>query len=77
MSKKSTLKAMTKTLSLNRKQIGKLTEIVSHFKEVEWFNINVDHSSGIGAGIVVEFNLFNDDDKDVDTKIDITDVSTW
>ena len=68
---------MTESLSLNRKQIGKLTEIVSHFKEVEWFTINVDRSSGIGAGITVEFNLFNDDDKDVDTKIDITDVSTW
>jgi hypothetical protein len=66
-----------KTLSLNRKQIGKLTEIVNHFKEVEWFTIKVDSSSGIGEGIVVEFNLFNDDDKDVDTRVDITDVSTW
>jgi hypothetical protein len=65
------------TLSLNRKQLGKLTEIVNHFKEVEWFIIKVDHSSGIGEGITVEFNLFNDDDKDVDTKVDITDVSTW
>jgi hypothetical protein len=65
------------TLSLNRTQINKLTEIVSHFKEVEWFTIKVDRSSGIGAGIVVEFNLFNDNDKDVDTTIDITDVSTW
>ena len=65
------------TLSLNRKQIGKLTEIVSHFKEVEWFTIKVSRDSGIGEGITVEFNLFNDDDKDVDTKIDITDVSTW
>jgi hypothetical protein len=65
------------TLALNRTQINKLTEIVSDFKEVEWFTINVARSSGIGAGITVEFNLFNDDDKDVDTKIDITDVSTW
>ena len=65
------------TLSLNRTQINKLTEIVTHFKEVEWFTIKVDRSSGIGEGIVVEFNLFNDDDKDVDTTIDITDVSTW
>jgi hypothetical protein len=65
------------TLSLNRTQINKLTEIVTHFKEVEWFTIKVDHSSGIGTGLVVAFNLFNDDDKDVDTKIDITDVSTW
>ena len=68
---------MTESLSLNRKQLNRLTEIVSHFKEVEWFTIRVDRSSGIGTGIIVEFNLFNDDDKDVDTKIDITDVSTW
>jgi hypothetical protein len=65
------------TLSLNRKQIEKLTEIVTHFKEIEWFTIRVDRSSGIGEGITIEFNLFNDNDKDVDTKIDITDVSTW
>jgi hypothetical protein len=64
-------------LALNRKQLGKLVEIYTHFKEVEWFTIKVDHSSGIGTGLVVAFNLFNDDDKDVDTKIDITDVSTW
>ena len=64
-------------LALNRKQLGKLAEIYEHFKEVEWFTIKVDHSSGIGTGLVVAFNLFGDDDKDVDTKIDITDVSTW
>ena len=66
-----------KELALNRKQLGKLAEIYTHFKEVEWFTIQVDQSSGIGEGITVSFNLFNDDDKDVDTKIDITDVSTW
>ena len=64
-------------LALNRKQLGKLAEIYTHFKEVEWFTIKVDHTSGIGEGLVVSFNLFNDDDKDVDTTIDITDVSTW
>ena len=64
-------------LALNRKQLGKLAEIYEHFKEVEWFTITVDHSSGIGTGLVVAFNLFGDDDKDVDTKIDITEVSTW
>ena len=64
-------------LALNRKQLGKLVEVYTHFKEVEWFTIKVDYSSGIGTGLVVAFNLFNDDDKDVDTKIDITDVSTW
>jgi hypothetical protein len=64
-------------LALNRKQLAKLAEIYTHFKEVEWFTIKVDHSSGIGTGLVVAFNLFGDDDKDIDTKIDITDVSTW
>ena len=64
-------------LALNRKQLGKLVEVYTHFKEVEWFTIKVDHSGGIGTGLVVAFNLFNDDDKDVDTTIDITDVSTW
>ena len=70
-------KKVMKELALNRKQLGKLAEIYTHFKEVEWFTIRVDQSSGIGEGITVSFNLFNDDDKDVDTKIDITDVSTW
>ena len=64
-------------LSLNRKQLGKLVEIYTHFKEVEWFTFEVDHSSGIGEGIVVKFNLFGDNDKDTDTTVDITDVSTW
>ena len=70
-------KKVMKELALNRKQLGKLAEIYTHFKEVEWFTIQVDQSSGIGEGITVSFNLFGDDDKDVDTKIDITDVSTW
>jgi hypothetical protein len=66
-----------KTLSLNRKQIGKLTEVVNHFKEVEWFTLEEVHTSGIGPSVTVKFNLFNDNDKDVDTTVDITDVSTW
>jgi hypothetical protein len=70
-------KKVMKELALNRKQLGKLVEIYTHFKEVEWFTITVDHSSGIGTELVVAFNLFGDDDKDVDTTIDITDVSTW
>jgi hypothetical protein len=64
-------------LALNRKQLGKLAEIYTHFKEVEWFTIRVDHTSGIGEGIVVSFNLFGDADKDTDTTVNITDVSTW
>ena len=64
-------------LALNRTQIGKLVEIYNHFKEVEWFTIETDTTNGIGSGIVVKFNLFGDTDKDTDTTVDITDVSTW
>ncbi len=64
-------------LALNRKQIGQLVQIYNHFKEVEWFTIETDYSSGIGEGIVVKFNLFGDKNKDTDTTVDITDVSTW
>jgi hypothetical protein len=64
-------------LALNRKQLGQLTEIYQHFKEVEWFTIETNNLSGIGPGIVVKFNMFGDKDKDTDTTVDITDVSTW
>jgi hypothetical protein len=63
--------------SLNRGQIEKLATMASHFKEVEWFTLEESSSSGIGPTVVVKFNLFKDDDKDVDTTVDITDVSTW
>jgi hypothetical protein len=65
------------TIALNRQQVDKLAEIATHFKEVEWFTIEIDNSSGIGAGIIVKFNMFGDDDKDTDTQVNITDVSTW
>ncbi len=65
------------TLALNRRQVEKLTEIVNHFNEVEWFEIEVDNLSGIGPAISVKFNLFNDTDKDHDTTVDITDTTTW
>jgi len=63
--------------SLNRKQIEKLAKMAAHFKEVEWFTLEENNNSGIGPTVVVKFNLFNDDDKDIDTTVDITDVSTW
>ena len=63
--------------ALNRGQIEKLAKIAAQFKEVEWFTLEESHSSGIGPTVVVKFNLFNDNDKDVDTTVDITDVSTW
>jgi len=62
---------------LNRTQIQKLAKMADHFKEVEWFTLEENSSSGIGPSVIVKFNLFNDDDKDVDTTVDITDVSTW
>jgi len=64
-------------LTLTREQIGKLVEIYTHFKEIEQFTIRVDHTSGIGAGVVVTFNLFGDNNKTADTTVDITDLSTW
>jgi hypothetical protein len=63
--------------ALNRTQVEKLSKMAAHFKEVEWFTLEESHSSGIGPTVVVKFNLFNDNDKDNDTTVDITDVSTW
>lgn len=62
---------------LNRGQIEKLAIMSAHFKEVEWFTLEEDNNSGIGPTVVVKFKLFNDDNKDIDTTVDITDVSTW
>lgn len=64
---------MSKQITLNREQIAKLNEIVSHFKEINRFTIVEDHSSGIGTGIEVRFGLFDDND----TKVDITDIKEW
>ena len=60
-------------ITMNRDQIAKLNEIVDHFTEINKFTIETDHSSGIGTGISVKFDLFNSND----TKIDITDVKEW
>lgn len=63
--------------ALNRGQIVKLAKMAEHFQDVEWFTLEENNSSGIGPTVVVKFNLFNDSDKDIDTTVDITDVSTW
>jgi hypothetical protein len=60
-------------VELNREQIGKLAEIVNHFKEVQHFTVTTDSSSGIGTGVVVKFTLFDKND----SSIDITDVKEW
>lgn len=64
---------MAKSILLNHEQIEKLYEIAQHFKEIKHFELEVDHSSGIGANIRVKFDLF--DNKD--TTVDITDVKEW
>ncbi len=61
------------SIQLNRDQIGKLVEMVNHFKEVKHFTITQEHSSGIGPTIRVQFDLFEKSD----TQVDITDVKEW
>ena len=63
--------------ALNRGQIEKLARMAEHFRKVEWFTFKEEHTSGIGPTVTVQFNLFGDHDKDVDTTVDITDVETW
>jgi hypothetical protein len=63
---------------LNRQQVEKLAQLADHFKEVEWFTLVEENSSGIGPTVAVKFNLFGDRDKDAaDTTVNMTDVSTW
>jgi hypothetical protein len=61
------------SITLNRKQINDLFKMLEHFKEVDQFTINCDHSSGIGPVINVSFDLFNKNS----TSVDITDVERW
>lgn len=61
-----------KSITLNRKQLTELNQLVDHFKEVEEFTIEHDNTSGIGPTIKVRCELFNKP-----TIIDITDVSNW
>jgi hypothetical protein len=68
-------KEMT-TLTLNRKQVDKLVEIVTHFHEIELFTIDTENKTGIGDEITVSFQLF-DDSFDNDAKINITDIESW
>lgn len=70
-------KPKPRKFALNKGQIEKLYQMSTHFTEVEWFVLEEDNSSGIGPTVIVKFNLFNDSDKDSDTTVDITDVSTW
>lgn len=60
-------------IPLNRLQISKLCQIAEQRKDVEWFRVEESHESGIGPAVVVKFGLRDEQD----SKIDITDVSTW
>jgi hypothetical protein len=62
-----------KSITLNRKQINDLIQMVTHFNEVDEFTIKCDNSNGIGPVISVTFNLFNKNP----TTVDISDVESW
>ena len=61
-----------KSYTLTPTQIKTLAELASRFKEVEEFEIKLDHSSGIGPTTTVSFQIFGND-----AKVDITDLSSW
>jgi hypothetical protein len=64
-------------LALNRKQLKQLNTLMERFPDTEWFTLYSENESGIGPSMYVKFNLFGDEDKDEDTQVNITDVSTW
>ena len=58
---------------LTRDQIMKLAKIAEHFKDTKYYKLYETHESGIGPSMHVRFDLFEEND----TQMDITDVSTW
>jgi hypothetical protein len=64
-------------ISLTRKQVLQLAELVTKFPDAEWFTIEMSSASGIGTNVTVKFDMFKDSRKDFDTTVDITDLSTW
>jgi hypothetical protein len=58
---------------LTREQILKLAKIAEHFKETKFYTLHETDASGIGPTTYVRFNMFEEND----TKLNITDVSTW
>jgi hypothetical protein len=59
-------------ITLTRKQVFDLVQLVNHFAETEHFTIKSDSSSGIGPTITVQCTLF-----EKSTTVDITDVESW
>lgn len=68
---------MSNQIVFSQAQARKFVEIVKHFKDIEHLTVRTDNSSGIGVGLEVSFNLFNEDTNRPDTKIDITDFREW
>jgi len=68
---------MSEQIVFSQAQARKFVEIVKHFKDIDHFTVRTDNSSGIGVGLEVSFNLFNDDTDRPDAKIDITDFGEW
>jgi hypothetical protein len=73
MKDKNSKKSGLREFKLTRDEIEKLAELAKHFKEVNLFSIVQDSSSGIGVTTKVTFNLFEDND----TNVNITDVKSW
>ena len=66
------------SLTLTRKQLAQLNQIVEHFDEVEHFTIENPATSAIGSTMQVRFDLIETQNITlVDTVVDITDVRTW
>ena len=63
-------------ITLSRKQVVQLAELAAKFPDTECFSLETDSSSGIGTQICVKFDIFKSP-ADYDTKVDITDYSTW
>ena len=55
----------TQVIRLSRKQIEQMNEMISHFKDVNDFELHITNESGIGASMNFKFSL------------DLTDVSKW
>lgn len=66
---------MSGQIFFSQAQARKFAEIVKQFKDIEYFLVRTDESSGIGVGLEVSFNLFNDNTDHPDATINITDFS--
>lgn len=63
-------------ITLNRKEIDKLVEFLTNFKDVQFITIRQGSPSGIGQSTEIKCSLFGND-SEPETTVDITDVSVW